>query len=35
VGFSTLVGLVSAVVLAYVLQPAVYRWINRKSETSE
>lgn len=30
VGFSTLVGLVSAVVLSYVLQPAIYRWLNRK-----
>lgn len=30
VGFSTLVGLVSAVVLSYVVQPAVYGWINRK-----
>ncbi len=29
VGFSTLVGLLSAVILAYVLQPAIYRWINR------
>ena len=28
VGFSTLVGLLSAVILAYVLQPAVYRWMN-------
>ena len=30
VGFSTLVGLLSAVILSYVLQPAAYRWINRK-----
>lgn len=30
VGFATLVGLVSAVVLAYVLQPAVFRLINHK-----
>ncbi len=30
VGFSTLVGLLSAVVLSYVLQPAIYRWLNRK-----
>ena len=28
VGFSTLVGLLSAVILAYVLQPAVFRWLN-------
>ncbi len=27
VGFSTLVGLLSAVVLSYVLQPAVYHWL--------
>ena len=31
VGFSTLVGLLSAVVLSYVLQPAVWRLIHRKS----
>jgi len=30
VGFTTLVGLLSAVVLSYVLQPAVYRWLNKK-----
>ncbi len=30
VGFSTLVGLLSAIILSYVLQPAVYRWLNRK-----
>ena len=30
VGFSTLVGLLAAVVLAYVLQPAVFRWLNRR-----
>ncbi len=30
VGFSTLVGLVSAVVLSYVAQPAVFGWLNRK-----
>ncbi len=29
VGFCTLVGLVSAVVISYVLQPAIFRWINR------
>ena len=32
VGFSTLVGMLSAVVLSYVLQPAVYRWLNRKKK---
>ncbi len=32
VGFSTLVGLLSAVILAYVLQPAVYRWLNRQKK---
>ena len=30
VGFSTLVGLLSAVILAYVLQPAIFRWLNRR-----
>ena len=30
VGFSTLVGLLSAIVLSYFVQPAVYRWLNRK-----
>ena len=30
VGFSTLVGLLSAVILSYVVQPAIYRWISRK-----
>jgi len=30
VGFSTLVGLLSAVILSYVLQPAIYRWLNNK-----
>ena len=30
VGFSTLVGLLSAVILSYVLQPAVYRWLKDK-----
>jgi predicted RND superfamily exporter protein len=28
VGFSTLVGLLSAVVLSYVLQPAIFRWLE-------
>ena len=30
VGFTTLVGLLSAVILSYVLQPAIYRWVNGK-----
>ena len=30
VGFTTLVGLLSAVILSYVLQPAIYRWLNRQ-----
>ena len=30
VGFSTLVGLLSAVILSYVLQPAIFRWLNRQ-----
>ena len=29
VGFSTLVGLLSAIILSYVVQPAVFRWLNR------
>lgn len=33
VGFSTLVGLLSAVVLSYVLQPAIYRKVKRLSPT--
>lgn len=32
VGFSTLVGLVSAVVLSYVMQPAVFRWLNKSGK---
>lgn len=32
VGFSTLVGLVSAILLAYILQPATYRWLNIKKK---
>ena len=28
VGFSTLVGLLSAVILSYVVQPAVFRWLK-------
>lgn len=35
VGFSTLVGLISAVVLSYVVQPAVYGWINKKEKKHE
>ena len=31
VGFTTLVGLLAAVILSYVLQPAIYRWMNRQS----
>lgn len=30
VGFSTLTGLLGAVVLSYVLQPAFFQWINKK-----
>jgi predicted exporter len=30
VGFSTLVGLLSAIILSYVVQPAVYQWLNHK-----
>jgi predicted RND superfamily exporter protein len=32
VGFSTLVGLLSAVILSYVLQPAIYYYIKGKEE---
>ena len=32
VGFSTLIGLLSAVILSYVVQPAVYRWLKRKKQ---
>jgi len=32
VGFSTLVGLLSAVILSYVLQPAIFRWLNRQKK---
>ncbi len=32
VGFSTLTGLVSAVILAYVMQPAIWYWMNRKKK---
>ena len=32
VGFATLVGLLSAVILSYVLQPAVWRLLHRKSQ---
>lgn len=32
VGFSTLTGLVAAVVLSYVMQPAVYRFLNRRKQ---
>lgn len=35
VGFCTLTGLVSAVVLSCVLQPALYRWTNRKKQGHE
>ena len=31
VGFTTLVGLVAAVILSYVLQPAIYRWMKGKT----
>lgn len=32
VGFCTLAGLVSAVVLAYVVQPALYRWMDKRKQ---
>ena len=30
VGFSTLVGMVAAVVISYVMQPAIFKWVHRK-----
>lgn len=30
VGFATLVGMVAAVVLSYVMQPALFKWLNKK-----
>ena len=30
VGFTTLVGLLAAVILSYFLQPAIYRWLNKE-----
>lgn len=30
VGFATLVGMISAVVLSYVAQPAIFKWIDKK-----
>jgi len=32
VGFSTLVGMISAVVISYVVQPAIFRMINKNKE---
>ena len=32
VGFSTLVGLLAAIILSYVVQPAVFRWLHRKKQ---
>ncbi len=32
VGFATLTGMLSAVIIAYVLQPAVFRWMERKKK---
>ncbi len=34
VGFATLVGMVSAVVLSYVCQPAVFVWLKKRERTS-
>ena len=33
VGFTTLVGLLAAVILSYVLQPAIYRWMKDKFQS--
>lgn len=35
VGFATLVGMISAVVLSYVCQPAVFRWMKKREKTSK
>ena len=32
VGFTTLVGLLSAIVLSYVLQPVIYRWVEKNKK---
>jgi predicted exporter len=32
VGFATLVGMIAAVVLSYVLQPAIYRWMQKEGK---
>ena len=32
VGFTTLVGLLSAIILSNILQPAIYRWLNTKND---
>ena len=32
VGFTTLVGLLSAIILSYILQPVIYRWLNRNND---
>ncbi len=35
VGFATLVGMVSAVVLSYVCQPAVFKWLKKREEKTK
>lgn len=35
VGFATLVGMISAVVLSYVCQPAVFRWMKKRENASK
>ncbi len=35
VGFSTLVGMISAVILCYVCQPAVFKWMKKHESTSK
>lgn len=32
VGFATLVGMVSAVVLSYVCQPAIFKWMHDRKQ---
>ncbi|MBQ6203005.1 MAG: MMPL family transporter [Prevotella sp.] len=35
VGFSTLVGLLSAIILSYVVQPAIYRWLRNDGKSKK
>ena len=35
VGFATLVGMISAVVLSYVCQPAIFKWMHNRKRTQK